>query len=244
MKNIKLVLEYDGSNYLGWQKQNNGNTIQQTVEKAIYKLTKEEVDLIGCSRTDSKVHAREYVCNFKTNSTVPPEKFREALNYYLPEDIVILKSQLVDENFHSRYDSIGKMYCYTIINSEVPSAIQRNFSYHFKKKLNITDMVEGSKLLIGNYDFAAFRNVGSSVKTTIRTIHDIKIEKDEEKIYIYISADGFLYNMARIIVGTLLEVGQGSKSVADVKKILESKDRKNAGKSAPPQGLALVKVYY
>ncbi len=244
MKNIKLILEYDGTNYFGWQKQPHGNTIQQAVEKAIFKFTKEEIEVIGCSRTDSKVHAMEYVCNFKTNSTIPDEKFMGALNHYLPEDIVVVKCSVVEDDFHARYNSKGKMYCYTIFNKEVPSAIYRNFTYHYKGSLNINNMIKASKVLIGTHDFSAFRNLGSSVKTNVRTIHDIRIESEKDFIKIYISADGFLYNMARIIVGTLLDVGKGKKKCEDMNNILESKNRKNAGKSVPPQGLSLIKVYY
>lgn len=244
MRNIKLVLQYDGSNYFGWQKQNNGLTVQGVLESAIEELTKEKIEVVGCSRTDSKVHAREYVCNFKTMSKIPGNKFREALNDKLPEDIVILNSTDVPEEFHSRYYSKGKMYCYTILNSEVRSALDRNFVYHHKGRLDISLMKEACKYLIGTRDFAAFKNTGSSVKTSERTIFNIEIKEIENYIKIYISADGFLYNMARIIVGTLIEVGNKKIQPNDIEKIIISKDRCKAGKSAPPQGLCLMEVYY
>lgn len=244
MKNIKLVLEYDGTNYAGWQKQNNIVTIQGTVENAIEKLTKEKVEVIGCSRTDSKVHAKEYVCNFKTNSKIPSDKFREALNDKLPDDIVVLKSMEVSDEFHARYCSKGKMYCYTILNSPVRSAINRNYVYHYKGDLDVELMKEAGKKFIGTFDFSSFKNTGSSVKTSVRTINYLEIKKNEQYIRIYISADGFLYNMARIIVGTLLDVGCKKIQPMDIIKIIAAKDRSKAGKSAPPQGLSLLEVYY
>ncbi|MEG0132946.1 MAG: tRNA pseudouridine(38-40) synthase TruA [Clostridium sp.] len=244
MKNIKLILEYDGTNYLGWQKQPKGSTVQGIVEEAILKLTKEEANVIGCSRTDSKVHAKRYVCNFKTNSSIPPEKFREALNHNLPEDIAVMESSEVDYEFHSRYNSIGKTYCYTIVNTETRMPLCRNSAYHYKGELDIDRIREASKFFIGTHDFEAFRNVGSSVKTTIRTIKTIDIIESDEYIKIYIGADGFLYNMARIIVGTLLDVGNRRLEPDDIPKIIADKNRKNSGKTCPPQGLCLIEVYY
>lgn len=244
MKNIKLMLEYDGTNYMGWQKQPKGETVQGTVEEAIYKLTGEKVDVVGCSRTDSKVHAKGYVCNFKTDSNIPAEKFREALNHTLPEDISVIKSSQGDDDFHSRYNSKGKMYCYTILNTEVRMPIYRNFSYNYKKSLDIEKMKDAAKFFIGTHDFEAFRNIGSSVKTTTRTISRVDIIKNEDYIKVYIAADGFLYNMARIIIGTLIDVGSGKIEAEDIPKIILSRDRKKAGKTCPPQGLCLIEVYY
>jgi tRNA pseudouridine38-40 synthase len=244
MKNIKLLLEYDGTNYVGWQKQPKGETVQKKVEDAIYRLTDKRVEVIGCSRTDSKVHAKGYVCNFKTDSNIPVEKFREALNHILPEDISVINSSQVDDDFHSRYNSKGKMYCYTILNTAVRMPICRNFSYHYKKNLNIEKMNDGAKFFIGTHDFEAFRNVGSSVKTTTRTISKVDIVKDENYIKVYIAADGFLYNMVRIIIGTLIDVGNDKIKSEDIPKIILSKERKKAGKTCPPQGLCLIEVYY
>lgn len=244
MRNIRLILEYDGTNYLGWQKQPKGVTVQGTVEEAISKLTKEEINVIGCSRTDSKVHAKRYVCNFTTNSKIPAKSFREALNFYLPEDIAVIEAEEAEENFHARYDSIGKMYSYTIINTKSRMPICRNFSYHVKHELNIDKMKEAAKFFIGTHDFKAFRNLGSSVKTTTRTITKLDILQEGEYIKIYIAADGFLYNMVRIIVGTLIDIGMEKKHPEDIETILKIGERKNAGKTCPPQGLCLVEVYY
>lgn len=244
MKNIKLVLEYDGTNYMGWQKQPNAETVQGAVERAVEKLTKEHVSVTGCSRTDSRVHALSYVCNFKTNSTVPPNKYREALNFYLPEDIAVTSCCEVDNDFHSRYDSKGKMYSYTILNTESRRPLSRNTSYQFKGNLNVDDMIEAAQMLVGTHDFAAFRNLGSSAKTTVRTVTELRIDKENDYIKIYIAADGFLYNMARIIVGTLIDVGSGKIKPEEIINIINSKDRTKAGKTSPAQGLCLVEVYY
>lgn len=244
MRNIKLVIEYDGTNYFGWQKQNDKPTIQGKVEEAIRNLTKEDNELIGCSRTDAGVHAASFIACFKTDSTVPSERFREALNYRLPDDIVILKSEEVDEAFHPRYNAKGKTYEYTIYNNLVPSALNRTFAYHYKYPLNIDAMKEACQYFIGTHDFIALRSEGSSVKTTVRTIYDLKIQTDGKFIKISVSGDGFLYNMVRIIVGTLINVGRGKNKPSDIEKIISNKDRKAAGDCVPAKGLKLKEVYY
>lgn len=244
MRNIKLLIEYDGTNYFGWQKQKIGTTIQGTIESAIQKATGEEVDLIGSSRTDSGVHARGYVANFKTNSTIPGKRFREAINTKLPDDIVILESSEEKEEFHARYDSKGKTYTYTILNSEIPTAIGKNYSYHVRGRFNIESMQETCKYFIGTHDFKAFKSDGSSVKTTVRTISDLHIEIDGKYIRFFITGDGFLYNMVRIIVGTLLQVGRGTKTPLDVKRTIDNGNRKGAGMCVPALGLVLEEVFY
>lgn len=244
MRNIKLTLEYDGTNYLGWQKQPKGITVQGVVEKALQELTQEEIEVIGCSRTDSKVHAKGYVCNFKTNSKIPTENFREALNFYLPDDVAVINSVEVEESFHSRYDCKGKMYTYTIVSRKSRMPLYRNFTYHVKHELDIDNMKKAAKFFIGTHDFTSFRNLGSSVKSTERTITKLDIVQDNDYIKIYIAADGFLYNMVRIIVGTLIDVGMRKKEPEYMKSILESKDRSKAGKTCPAQGLCLFEVYY
>lgn len=244
MRNIKLMIEYDGTNYFGWQKQKLGHTLQGTIEKAINKLTGEDIELIGSSRTDSGVHAKGYVANFKTNSTIPADSFREAINTKLPADIVILKSSEVGLEFHSRYNSKGKTYTYTILNSDIPTAIGRNYAYHLRGKFNIENMEETCKYFIGTHDFKAFKSDGSSVKTTVRTISDLHIELDKNYIKFLITGDGFLYNMVRIIVGTLLQVGRGKKSPLDVKRLIDTKERKGVGMCVPALGLVLEEVFY
>ena len=244
MKNIKLTIEYDGTNYYGWQKQSDKVTIQGVLEEAVRNLTKEENEVIGCSRTDSGVHAMGFVATFKTNSTVPPHKFREAINYRLPDDIVVIKSEEVEEEFHPRYLAKGKTYEYTIYNNLVPTALNRTFAYHYKYPLDIELMKEACKYFKGTHDFKAFRSEGSSVKTTVRTIYDVDIKKSEDFIKISVSGDGFLYNMVRIIVGTLINVGRGKIKPEDIEKIIVNKDRKAAGDCVPARGLKLKEVYY
>ena len=244
MKNIKLIIEYDGTNYYGWQKQNDKVTIQGTLEEAVRNLTKEENEVIGCSRTDSGVHARGFVASFKTESTVPPHKFREAINYRLPDDIVVLSSEEVSEDFHPRYLAKGKTYEYTIYNNLVPTALNRTFSYHYKYPLDIEAMKDACQFFKGTHDFKAFRSEGSSVKTTVRTIYDLNIKIEGDFIKISVSGDGFLYNMVRIIVGTLINVGRGKTDATSILEIINKKDRSLAGDCVPPYGLFLKEVYY
>lgn len=244
MKNIKLTLEYDGTNYYGWQRQSDKETIQGTLEKAIKDLTKENIEVIGCSRTDAGVHAAGFIAMFKTDSTIPPTKFREALNCRLPDDIAILKSEEADVEFHPRYNAKGKTYCYTIFNDIAPTALKRNYTYHYKYELNVEAMKEAAGYFLGTHDFIALRSEGSSVKTTVRTIYDLKVEKEGKEIKITVTGDGFLYNMVRIIVGTLINVGRGKNQPKDIVNIIESKDRKLAGDCVPAKGLRLQEVYY
>ena len=247
MKNIKLIIEFDGTNYCGWQRQVKEKTVQEVLETAIISLTGEElkdISLTGCSRTDSGVHSRAFVANFKTNSSVPPEKFKEALNSRLPEDIAVINSQEVPLDFHARYAAVGKTYCYTILNRAVRSPICRNYTYQVKDRLDVEKMKEASSYFIGKHDFTAFKSTGSSVKTSVRTITALEVHKEGDFIKIYASADGFLYNMVRIIVGTILDVGRGKIPPESIKDIIESKDRTRAGICVPAQGLSLEKVFY
>ena len=208
MKNIKLIIEYDGTNYYGWQKQNDKVTIQGTLEEVVRIHSKDEIEMIG------------FVASFKTESTVPPHKFREAINYRLPDDIVVLSSEEVSEDFHPRYLAKGKTYEYTIYNNLVPTALNRTFSYHYKYPLDIEAMKDACQFFKGTHDFKAFRSEGSSVKTTVRTIYDLNIKIEGDFIKISVSGDGFLYNMVRIIVGTLINVGRGKISPQDIVSVL------------------------
>lgn len=245
MRNIKITIEYDGTNYCGWQKQVNQMTIQQKIEEAIEKITGEKVNVIGSSRTDSGVHAREFVANFYIGHRLPVDKIRGALNSKLPTDIVILTAEEVDEKFHARYSSKGKTYSYTILNRYMPSAIERNSVYHVKYELDIEKMKEACSYFIGEHDFSAFKTLGSSVKTSVRNVSELRIEEQENNhLKVYISADGFLYNMVRIIVGTIIMVGCGKIAPEQIKDIIKSKDRAKAGKCAPASGLCLEKVFY
>lgn len=244
MRNIKLIIEYDGTNYCGWQRQNNVMTIQEKVETAIEELTFEKAIITGSSRTDAGVHAKGYTGNFYTNSKISVEKFTGAINSKLPLDIVILHCFEVPYEFHSRYNSIGKQYSYTILNRRESVAVGRNYIYHHKPILDVEAMKLGALYFMGTHDFSAFKNLGSSVKTSIRTISQLDIVKNEELIKIYIAADGFLYNMVRIIVGALIRVGEGKIMPNEISDIIESKQRSKAGKAVPANGLCLEEVFY
>lgn len=244
MRNIKLTIEYDGTLYSGWQRQKNGSSIQQCIEEAIKTITGEYVTITGSSRTDAGVHARGQVANFLTGTTIPAIKLPSALNSKLPRDICILEAQDMPLEFHSRYDSRGKRYSYTILNRRIPPAYMRSYVAHCPYELNYKAMCEALEGFKGTHDFAAFRSTGSSVKTSVRTIRDIQLEKQGDIVRLYIEADGFLYNMVRIIAGTLMEIGTGKLHAASIPEIIESHDRNRAGKTAPPGGLCLEKVYY
>jgi tRNA pseudouridine38-40 synthase len=243
-RNIKIIIEFDGSNYSGWQRQKNAKTVEQTLENSIFKLTGEQIEVFGCSRTDAGVHAKEYVANFHTNSSIPGDRFKAAINTKLPEDIVIYKSEEVQPGFHARYLNKGKTYSYTILNRDYAAAMYRNYCQYVRKSIDIELMKSAAELFIGKHDFSAFRNTGSSSKTTIRNVSNIEIIKNEDILKIFITADGFLYNMARIISGTLLDVGTGKMKIINVKKALETGNRKLAGKRLKAEGLCLEKVYY
>lgn len=244
MRNIKLTIEYDGTNYAGWQRQINAITVEQRVEEAIEKLTSRHCAVIGASRTDSGVHARAYVCNFLTDSVIPEYKFKGALNNFLPEDIVVKECGEVSLDFHARFCSKGKRYIYTVFNGDQRLALSRNYAYYYHRKLDILKMKKAAKYLIGTHDFAAFKNKGSNPYNSIRTITELDVEKKGQFITFTVTGNAFLYNMVRIIVGTLLDVGCGRFEVDYVKTILESKDRSKAGKSAPALGLVLDEVFY
>lgn len=246
VKNIKLKLEYDGANYCGWQKQKNEKfiTLQGTLEKAISNITKEKIEVIGASRTDSGVHAKGYICNFFTNTKIPPENLQKVINNNLPPDIVVLSSEEASSEFHSRFCSKGKTYEYTVLNSSQPIAIGRNYIFQFKDKLNIDNMKMASRYFIGAHDFSAFKTKGSSIKTSVRTISKFEINKKGDFIKFIITGDGFLYNMVRIMVGTLIEIGLNKREPEYIKYVIKSKDRTKAGKCVPSSGLCLKEVFY
>lgn len=245
MKNIKLIIEFDGSNFCGWQRQPKGRTVQKVIETAIFKATGEEILINGSSRTDAGVHARAMVANFFTDSTIPGDKFREAINTRLPEDVSIIKSEEVREDFHARYSSKGKTYSYTIVNRYERLSLGHQYLYHYRYNLDIEAMRKACEYFIGIHDFKAFMSPGSSIKTTVRNVTDLFIEQeDQDKIKIFISADGFLYNMVRIIVGTLIKVGNGKLKAEEIESIIKEGNRKRAGMCVPPNGLILEKVFY
>ena len=245
MRNIKLVIEYDGKDFNGWQKQPTKLNIQGEIEKAIQRITGEEVDLTASGRTDAGVHALGQVANFKTNSNIPIEKIPIALNSNLKKSIVIKSAEEVEERFHSRLNCKRKTYRYIINNSKYGTAIYRNLETHIPMKLDIQKMQEAVKYFEGEHDFKAFKASGTSSKSSVRTIYKAEvIDAGNERIYIELTGNGFLYNMVRIISGTLVEVGLGKIQPNEIQTIIQSKKRENAGKTLPPQGLYLVKVEY
>ncbi len=244
MKRIKLTIAYDGTNYCGWQIQPNGITIEEILNKAISKMTGEEILVIGASRTDSGVHAMGNVAVFDTETTIPAKKIAIALNQKLPDDIVVTKSEEVPLDFHPRYCDCSKTYEYHIINTRIPIPTKRLTNYFVSYVLDIDKMRQAASYLVGEHDFVSFCNVRTDVENTVRTITDLDILTNGNEITIRITGNGFLYNMVRIIVGTLIRVGRGFYEPEKVKEILEAKDRRAAGVTAPAHGLILVEIKY
>ena len=244
MRNIKLLIEYEGKGFNGWQKQPNKLNIQGEIERAIEEITGEEVDLIASGRTDAGVNAIGQVANFRTNSTIEIEKIPYAINSKLKKSILIKDAEEVEEKFHSRYSVHSKTYRYTINNSQFGTAIYRDMEYHFPIKLDEKLMNEGAQYLVGKHDFKSFKASGTSSKNSVRTIYDIKVWREDDRVIIEITGNGFLYNMVRIIAGTLVDVGIGKYPPAYVKEILEEMDRNKAGKTLAARGLCLMKVDY
>lgn len=243
MRNIKLTIQYNGANYCGWQKQPDSLGIQGTIEKAIYEITREEIKITGSGRTDAGVHAFGQVANFKTNTNIPAYRIPDAINSKLPKDISIINCEEVDEEFHSRYSAKGKRYRYLIHNSAYRSPIYKDISYHVKYDLDFDKMCKEAKSLIGTHDFKGFMSSGSSVSDTIRTIYDIELTKEGDLIILEIEGNGFLYNMVRIITGTLIDIGRGRINEG-LEDIIKSKSRSKCGHTAPAHGLFLKKVDY
>ena len=242
MRNIKIIIEYDGKDFKGWQKQPDRLNIQGEIERAIEIVTGEKVDLIGSGRTDAGVNAIGQVANFKIENEMPIEKIPYALNSQLKKSIRVKSAEEVDEMFHSRYGCKRKTYMYTINNSEQGTAIYRNMQFHFSDKLNEKLMNEAAQYLVGEHDFKSFKASGTSSKSSVRTIYDAKVWREGELVKIELTGNGFLYNMVRIIAGTLVEVGQGKIQPQKVKEILEAKNREQAGKTLPACGLCLMQV--
>ena len=232
-------------NSIGWQKQPDKLNIQGTIEKAIERITGEQVDLMASGRTDRGVHALGQVANFKTNSNIPIEKFAIAINSNLKKSILIKSAEEVDERFHSRLTCKKKTYRYVINNSKYGTAIYRNLETHIPIKLNVEEMQKAIKFFEGEHDFKAFKSSGTSSKSSVRTIYKAEVKQmPNDKIWIELTGNGFLYNMVRIIAGTLVEVGLGKIKAEEINDIMKSKRRENAGKTLPPQGLYLVNVEY
>lgn len=245
-QNYKIIVEYDGSNYSGWQIQKNtSKTIQQKLEEALTKINKDRVQITGAGRTDAGVHAAGQSANFFLDVDIPVGKIPIALNTELPADIICKKAEKVDQDFHARYDARGKKYRYRILNSNFNSVFVRNFVYNVYKKLDLKVMQRAAEIFEGSHDFASFCAAGSSVESTVREIYSIDLySADDGEIWIDVMGNGFLYNMIRILAGTLIETGLGKRTLSEMEYILQSRDRNNAGFTAPAQGLTLMKVFY
>ncbi len=244
MKNIKLTLQYDGSNYHGFQIQPSVETVQGVLERTVKEITGESVRVYGCSRTDAGVHAYRYVAGFKTDTPIPSEKISVVMNNYLPDDISILSSEEVDEEFHPRFSCLSKTYRYIIDTDETPDVFRRNYEWQIKKDLDVNAMKESCRYIIGEHDFRSFMTSGPDMESTVRRVYSLDVEKNDKKIVIYINADGYLYNMVRIITGTLCLAGEGKIAPSYLEEIINQKDRSFAGPTAPPQGLYLDKIFY
>jgi tRNA pseudouridine38-40 synthase len=246
MRNIKLVLEYDGTNYHGWQSQSGSGkpTIQDALEQALVSLTHEETKTFGSGRTDAKVHAFGQVVNFQTRSSIPAEAWAPALNHFLPNDIRVLTSEETHEAFHARHSASGKIYTYRILNRRAPTSLYRNHCWHVNLPLNLRSMRKAASSFLGVHDFSAFRGSGCSAKNPVRNMRSLVVRKNRDFVELWFEADAFLQYMVRNITGTLVEVGLGRFRPDDVERMLLSKDRSEAGRTAPPQGLYLVRVLY
>jgi len=243
---IRLLVEYDGTRYGGWQRQTNSNTVQAEIEKAVRRVTGEEVAVVGSGRTDAGVHAAGQVAVFETASDIPPEKFAPALTNYLPEDIAVLESRAAPEDFHPTRHAKRKTYRYRVLNRPVRPALKRGRVWHVYERLDAKAMREAARHFVGEHDFAALtpRSSAAEKMTTVRTVHRCDVCAEGERITIEVEGSGFLYNMVRAIAGTLVDVGAGRFEPGEIPDVLASRDRRRAGRTAPPGGLCLVSVEY
>lgn len=251
MRNLRFTLSYDGTSYSGFQTQPDGNTVQDQLEEAIHMLTGEKVKITSSGRTDAGVHARGQVVNFLTSSRIPVDRWCLALNSMLPRDIVVYEAEEVSLTFHSRKSAKRKTYCYEIRTSRFPDVFHRAFEVHYPTPLNIEAMKEALSCFIGTHDFTSFCTTRTTMENRVRTIYEARLEylPDQDDparglIQIYLTGSGFLYNMVRIIVGTILQVGEGKEKSSEIPVILAAKDRRKAGPTAMAKGLTLWKVEY
>ncbi len=244
MRNLRLWLTYNGTAYHGWQIQDNADTVQGQLESAIEQIFCERISVNGCSRTDAGVHANEFCCNFRTEKAFTCEIVVRALNAKLPLDIVVLRCEEVPLDFHARFDTKSKEYIYKIWNSDVRNPFLLDTVFQYKYKLDEAKLDKAAKDFVGTYDFSAFCASGSSVQDTVRTIKSASVTRDGDMVVFRVEGDGFLYNMVRIMVGTLIYINEGKIGENEIKNIILSGDRKRAGKTVSPEGLYLNKVNY
>ncbi len=246
LKNYAIALRFDGSVFHGWQSQKNAITIQDTVSKSIKKATGEDPfpELVGCGRTDAGVHGLEFIANFKSSMKIPPGRFPLAMLQFLPKEISIMQAAEVPMDFHSRFSCLKKEYIYKIYHSKIPDPFMNDRAAFHPLPLDVDKMRSAAGYLLGTKDFTAFRAAGSQVKTTVRTIYSCQINGGKEEVEINICADGFLYNMVRIIAGTLLYVSDGKIAIDEISEIIQDRDRKKAGITMGPEGLYFNRAWY
>jgi len=245
MPNYRLTIQYDGGRYKGWQKLGNDeNTIQGKLEKVITQLVGKDTEITGCSRTDAGVHALHQVANFKTDKYFTEKEIKDYFIRYLPKDISVTNVEIVHDRFHARYNAKSKTYLYKIWNREYPNPFMRKYSMHVEKKLNLEEMRNAGRFFLGEHDFTAYSNAKSKKKSMVRKIFSVEINEEDGFVNIRICGDGFLYNMMRKMVGTLIEVGLGLKKAEDIPAIIESKERKETGLMAEACGLYLEQIEY
>lgn len=245
MRNFRIVLQYEGTRFQGWQRQDStDNTIQGKLEAILSKMTEQKVQVDGSGRTDAGVHAYGQVANFHIETKKTAQEIMEYMNQFLPEDIRVVQIKEVSERFHSRLNAVGKTYRYRIWNSKMPTVFERRYVYELEDKLDLDKMRQAATYLIGKHDFKAFTSNKRSKKSTVRTIDEICIERQGNEVVLTYSGDGFLYHMVRILTGTLIEVGLGQRSVDSMESLLQSGNRELAGMLVPAKGLALMEVRY
>ncbi len=244
MRNLLLKLMYDGSHYHGWQVQPNGITVQETLQDAVEKIIGVRESVVGCSRTDAGVHANDFCCNIKTESDIDCYRLKGALNAVLPDSIGVKSVEEVPLDFHARYNCTSKQYVYRVWNASFKNPFLTDRVWHYKNKIDEKYLNEQAQHFLGKHDFKAFCSAGSSVEDTVRTVKSFSVTRNTDEVLFTVEADGFLYNMVRIMVGSLIEISENKIEKDKLNDIIESKDRKLAGRTAPPQGLYLNKVNY
>ncbi len=244
MRRLLFSIKYDGTAYHGWQVQNNALTVQEVFQNAVEKVFLKRLDVKGCSRTDSGVHAEMYCVSIDTDMNISCENAVLALNTHLPDDIAAFDCKEVNLDFHPRYDCKSKQYIYKIYNGKIRNPFYEKYSYHYRYPINEEYLHKEAQHFLGTHDFSGFCSVKSDVEDTVRTVYSVSVKREGDFVIFSVEANGFLYNMVRIIVGTLLFINEGNIKEGELKEVIESKDRKRAGKTAPPQGLYLYKINY
>lgn len=244
MKKVKLVVAYDGTDFSGFQRQPGRRTIQGVLEETLQRLTGEAVEVHGSGRTDAGVHALGQVCHFSTNHPIPPDKYAYILRNMLPKDLIVISSEEVSSDFHARKSAYWKTYRYQVTTALVPNIFSRRFRTHWPEKVDLKKMKKAAEYLIGTHDFTSFCSPKTPIEDKVRTIYQWDIRSDEEGYILEVTGNGFLYNMVRILVGTLVQVGKGRIQPSEIQEILKAKDRQAAGPTAPPEGLILLEVGY